>query len=49
MDGTKIDFRFNKLSALKSLPEFHYALVFAEKSAILQLLNQKPQEKNLFF
>ena len=49
LDGTKIDFRFNKLSALKSLPEFHYALVFAEKSAILQLLNQKPQEKNLFF
>ena len=49
LDGVKIDFRFNKLSALKSLPEFHYALVFAEKSAILQLLNQKPQEKNLFF
>ena len=49
LDGTKIDFRFNKLSALKSLPEFHYALVFAEKSAIVQLLNQKPQEKNLFF
>ena len=49
LEGVKIDFRFNKLSALKSLPEFHYALVFAEKGAIVQLLNQKPQEKNLFF
>ena len=46
---TAIDFRFSKLEMLKTIPEFHYALIYGNRADIVSFLSQKPREKNLFF
>ena len=48
-DGFSIDFRFGKIDAIAQIPDFRYALVFADKAEFMSFLSQKPREKNLFF